>query len=224
MSKYKILPEEKIDAIHRFLSGEESMRQIAKRLDVKLASIQQWLSNYNSMGENAFLMSGYKHYSKELKEHAVLEYLTGTLSQQKICEKYGIRSKSKLQSWIKKYNGHEELKISLGGTAIMTKGRKTTFDERIEIVKYCISHNHNYAQTAETYQISYQQARNYTIKYETGNVNALLDKRGKRKAEDELSEVEKLRAENRLLKAEKKRAEMEVSFLKKLNEIERRRG
>jgi len=39
-----------------------------------------------------------------------------------------------------------------------------------------------------------------------------------------MNELEKLRAENKLLKAEKEQAEMEVSFLKKLQEIERRRG
>lgn len=37
----------------------------------------------------------------------------------------------------------------------MTKGRKTTFDERVEIVQYCIAHEHNYAKTAEKYQVSY---------------------------------------------------------------------
>lgn len=42
----------------------------------------------------------------------------------------------------------------------MTKGRKTTFDERIENVQYCISHTHNYSETAEKFHISYQQARN----------------------------------------------------------------
>ena len=41
---------------------------------------------------------------------------------------------------------------------------------------------------------------------------------------DEMSELEKLRAEVKILKAEKARAEMEASFLKKLEEIERRRG
>lgn len=41
---------------------------------------------------------------------------------------------------------------------------------------------------------------------------------------DFLCELERLRAENKILKAEKERAEMEVSFLKKLKEIERRRG
>ena len=106
----------------------------------------------------------------------------------------------------------------------MTKGRKTTFDERVEIVKYCIEHDHNYAKTSEKYQVSYQQARSYTIKYETGGVESLRDNRGKRKPADEMTELEKLRAEIKILKAEKLRAEMEASFLKKLDEIERRRG
>ncbi len=106
----------------------------------------------------------------------------------------------------------------------MTKGRKTTFDERVEIVRYCLANDHNYARTAEEYQVSYQQARNYTIKYETNGVEALRDKRGKRKDPDNMSEVERLRAEVKILRAEKERAEMEASFLKKLGEIERRRG
>ncbi len=106
----------------------------------------------------------------------------------------------------------------------MTKGRKTTIDERIEIVQYCISHDCNYSAAAEKYGVSYQQARNYTIKYQDGGVEALQDRRGKRKGVDQMDELDKLRAENKILKAEKKQAEMEVSFLKKLEEIERRRG
>jgi len=38
-----------------------------------------------------------------------------------------------------------------------------------------------------------------------------------------MSELERLRAEVKLLRAEKERAQMEASFLKKLEEIERRR-
>lgn len=57
-----------------------------------------------------------------------------------------------------KYNGHEKLKASrTGGTSIITKGRKTTYEERVEIVKYCIEYEMDYAQIAEKYQISYQQ-------------------------------------------------------------------
>ena len=106
----------------------------------------------------------------------------------------------------------------------MTKGRKTTFDERIEIVQYCISHTHNYSETAEKFGISYQQARNYTVKYEKIGIEALQDRRGKRKPADSLTEIEKLRAELKLEKAKRQKTEMELSFLKKLDEIERRRG
>lgn len=96
----------------------------------------------------------------------------------------------------------------------MTKGRKITFEERVEIVQYCIAHDHNYAKTAEKYQVSYQQARSSTIKYESGGVEALRDNRGKRKNPDEMDELEKLRAEVKILRAEKECAEMEASFLK----------
>lgn len=225
MSKKKVSVEDKIYAVNLYLDGKESQHRIASMFDVSIASVQQWIRNYESMGADAFTLKGNKKYSKELKQQAVLDYLTGHGSQDDICKKYGIRSKSKLQIWIKKYNGHEELKSSgTGGNTIMTKGRKTTFEERVDIVQYCIAHDHNYAETSEKYQVSYQQARSYTIKYESGGVAALKDNRGKRKNPDEMTELERLRAEVKILRAEKAHAEMEVSFLKKLKEIERRRG
>lgn len=225
MSRRKISPQEKIFAVKRYLDGLVSQRQLANEFEISQEAVRQWIFNYESMGEDVFLMKGYKHYSVQLKMQAVQDYLAGKGSQEEICKKYGIRSKSKLQKWIKQYNGHKELKASrTGGCPIMAKGRKTTFNERVEIVQYCIAHEHNYAKTAETYQISYQQARNYTVKYEASGVEGLQDKRGKRKSEDAMSELERLRVENKILRSEKERAEMEASFLKKLAEIERRRG
>lgn len=105
----------------------------------------------------------------------------------------------------------------------MTKGRKTTYDERVEIVKYCIEHQNNYAETAEKYQVSYQQVYAWTNKYKKSGVEALQDKRGKRKNASEMSELEKLKARNKLLEAEIRRKQMEIDFLKKLEEIERGR-
>lgn len=225
MPKKKISAEDKIYAVNLYLDGKESQGRIASLYDVSLASVQQWIRNYESMGIDAFIRKEYKRYPKELKLQAVLDYLAGRGSQDDICKKYGIRSKAKLQIWIKKYNGHGELNSSgTGGKLIMTKGRKTTFDERVEIVQYCIAHDRNYAETSEKYQVSYQQARNYTVKYEIGGVEALKDNRGKRKNIEDMSELEKLRAEVKILKAQKEQAEMESSFLKKLDEIERRRG
>ncbi len=225
MSKGKVSPEEKLAAIKKYLSGEGSLKKIAYLYGVTKDSLEQWIRNYKSMGETAFTSTRYKKYSPELKLHAVQEYLSGQGSQDDICLKYGIRARSKLKLWIKEYNSHGIFKSSgTGRSTFMTKGRKTTLDERIEIVHYCIANDYNYSEAAEKYGVSYQQARNYTVKYQDGGVEALQDQRGKRKDTDQMNELDKLRAENKLLKAEKERAEMEVSFLKKLEEIERRRG
>ena len=104
----------------------------------------------------------------------------------------------------------------------MTKGRKTTLDERIEIVSHCIANGKDYGLTMEKFGVSYQQIYSWVRKYEQQGVDGLVDRRGKRKPLEAMSEVERLRAENQMLKAEIKQKEMENAILKKLQEIERR--
>jgi len=104
----------------------------------------------------------------------------------------------------------------------MTKARLTTLDERIEIVGYCIAKGKDYGAAIEKYGVSYQQIYSWVRKYESKGVDGLIDKRGKRKPLDEMTEVERLRAESKLLKAQNKQKDMEITVLKKLQEIERR--
>jgi len=223
--KAKVSGYEKIAAIEKYLRGEDSLKHLATLLDVAPTSIRQWLQTYQSLGPNGLLQTSQNTaYSAELKRMAVEDYLAGGGSHMDICKRYGIKSTCQLRNWILKYNGHEKLNASgSGGTPIMTQGRTTTYNERVEIVRFCMEHQNNYAQTAEKFQVSYQQVYSWTNKYLTSGVDALQDRRGKRKAEDELSEVEKLRAQNKLLQAENRRKQMEIDFLKKLDEIQRRR-
>ena len=221
----KISPEEKIQWVEKIIQNKESISSVAAKIGVHPTAVDKWVRNYKSIGSETFFRNGWTKRSSAEKEAAVLEYLAGKGSLRNICDKHKIPDTRQLRAWIMKYNGHEKLKDSgTGGTLIMTKGRKTTFEERVEIVQYCNKHNHNYAETAEKFSISYQQARNYTVKYEEKGVEGLQDRRGKRKSQDEMDELEKLRAEVKILRAEKKHAEMEISFLKKLEEIERRRS
>lgn len=96
----------------------------------------------------------------------------------------------------------------------MTKGKTTTYEERIEIVSYCIEHGNDYTAAIEKYGVSYQQIYSWVRKYNEKGAEGLVDKRGKRKPESEMTEVEKLKAENRLLEARNRRLETECAVLK----------
>ena len=160
-------------------------------------------------------------YSAELKLQAVQDYLTGKGSLRKICKKYEIPDHKMLRQWISCYNGHKDYRRRTGakGEIYMTKGRKTTQEERAQIVAFCIEHGKDYGLTVETYKVSYQQIYSWVRKYEACGVNGLVDRRGKAKPEDELTEAERLRQENRMLQAMLKDKEMEIALLKKLREL-----
>ena len=106
----------------------------------------------------------------------------------------------------------------------MTKGRSTTWKERIDIVLYCLSNDKDYQKTAEIYEVSYQQVYQWVRKYEDGGDEALRDNRGRKKEEAELSPEEKMKLEMKKLERENERLRAENAFLKKLEELERRRN
>ena len=162
-----------------------------------------------------------KRYSPELKEQAVQAYLAGKGSLRQISRQYDIKNHIQLRNWLSCYNGHKDNKKRSGaiGEIYMTKGRKTTQAERVQIVAFCIEHGKDYGLTVETYQVSYQQIYSWVRKYESSGVDGLVDRRGKAKPEGELTEVERLRQENRMLQAKLKDKEMEIALLKKLREL-----
>ncbi len=162
-----------------------------------------------------------KKYSTELKLQAVTDYLTGKGSYETLRKKYEILSTRQLRNWVKWYNGHREIKerSSAKGEIYMTKGRKTTQEERAEIVAFCIEHNKDYGLTVETYNVSYQQIYAWVRKYEEGGVDKLKDNRGRSKPVEEMTEVEKLKAEMKILEAKNRQLEIENAFIKKLQEL-----
>ncbi|SEL38909.1 helix-turn-helix domain-containing protein [Ruminococcus albus] len=103
----------------------------------------------------------------------------------------------------------------------MNKGRKTTLEERIEIVAFCIEHCKDHGLTVEKYGVSYQQIYSWVRKYEEKRVEGLADRRGKAKPEEALTEADRLRMENKILQAKLKDIEMENKLLKKTERIGR---
>lgn len=153
-----------------------------------------------------------KKYSKEHN---------GGGSLKEICRKYEVLDDKTLRNWIVWYNGHKEFKerSSAKGEIYMTKGRKTTQEERAEIVAFCLEHGRDYGLTIETYKVSYQQIYSWAKKYDEKGVQGLVDRRGKSKPEEELTEADRLRQENKILQAKIKDQEMEIAILKKLREL-----
>ena len=162
-----------------------------------------------------------KVYSTEFKVTAVEAYLRGEGSYRDLCKRFGISHNDVLRKWVLWYNGHREFKerSSAKGEIYMTKGRKTTQEERAEIVAFCLEHNKDYGLTVETYNVSYQQIYAWVRKYEEGGVDKLKDNRGRTKPADEMTEVEKLKAEMKILQAKNRQLEIENAFIKKLQEL-----
>ena len=105
----------------------------------------------------------------------------------------------------------------------MKQGRETTQEERIEIAKECLASGKNYGEIALKYKVSYQQARNWTLRYEEMGAAGLEDRRGKRKKDQApRTELEAAQIEIEQLKHKLYLAEMERDLLKKLDEIIRR--
>ena len=105
----------------------------------------------------------------------------------------------------------------------MRTTRKTTQEERLKIAKECLESGKDYGRMAIKYQVSYQQVRTWTLRYEEMGEAGLEDRRGKRKRNQEpRTELEKAQIEIEQLKRALYMAEMERDLLKKLDEVERR--
>ena len=168
-------------------------------------------------------------HSPEFRARVSQEYIDGTGSVHFLADKYGI-GYSTLRGWINEYRIHgisafchkknrtysKEFKIKC-----VEAGRKTTFEERKEIVNYCISHNRDYKNTPAKHGVSYSQVYSWVKKYDANGEDGLTDRRGHRKTDDEVNELERLRRENLRLKRQLKEKDMVVELLKKVKEYER---
>ncbi|KRK16603.1 putative transposase (putative) [Loigolactobacillus coryniformis subsp. coryniformis KCTC 3167 = DSM 20001] len=162
------------------------------------------------------------HYSKELKHTVVFAYLNGEGTLEEVADKYGLRNSTQAKVWVDKYNGDKPLTASPSRKQVPTMRKKTTFEERIEVVEYVVKHKHSYTEAAEHFQVSYQQARSWVLKAKNSGYEALVDNRGQHKDESELTDLDKANLRIRQLEAELKDKELVEQFAKKLLELQRK--
>lgn len=223
----KYTPEEKIKIVKEYLSGEASLKEIGARYGYTSrrgypGCYRRWIALYHEHGEAAFFRKGNATYTKEFKTMVAKEYLTGVASSRNLAARYKISNESVLLKWVELYNANREFRDYNPKREIyMAKSRrKTTIEERKEIVEYCLSHGRDYKGTASLFDVSYSQVYSWSQKYDAKGEEGLIDKRGRHKSDAEVDELERLRRENKRLKRQLEENTMLVQLLKKVKEFE----
>lgn len=218
--------EIKLHIVRRCLDYQSNPHAEAKHIGISPSSVRDWIRKYKANGLDGLTKSKtWKTYSKELRQDAIMEVLSGQGSLAAVVEKYHISSKSVLSKWITKYTGEIEcIPTRQGkGRSPMNKGRKTTLEERIEIAQFTLANDLDYMKAMAKFGVSYQQVYAWVRKYQGGQEGALHDGRGRKKPVEELNEQERLKLRIKELEARNEYLEMENAFAKKLAEIEQRK-
>jgi len=226
MSKSKFSTEQRIQACLEYLNCKKSATQIAHELNLGKqgqGTIITWARIFQAQGVKTFSVGKEnRSYSREFKMMVVNEYLSGKCSLLNLMVKYNIPAKITIQRWIKKYNNHIELKdYNPKSEVYMADTLKTTYEEKIEIVKYCLIHDRDFKGTTSKYGCNYAQLYQWVRKYEANGEEALIDKRGKRRQEHDLSELEKAERKIAQLEREKEEYRKKYELLKKAEKLER---
>lgn len=222
--KSRFSPEEKEAIVQAYKNGERSCSNLEQDYGVPKTTLRRWVVLYENEGIFGLTPKAKnKSYPPEIKRQAVCEYLEGKDSLTDLMRKYSVSSNSVVLGWIKQYNSHGDFKSRKTGSEIyMAKGRKTSLEERQEIVAYCLAHGTNYRLAAEQYAVSYQQVFYWVKKYNRMGIDGLEDRRGKVKPMYDMSELEFYKHKVRELEAKIYEREMENDVLKKLSEVKGR--
>lgn len=219
----------KLEIVKRYLNGESAI-YLAEEYKMKPSmrrEILKWAKRYGAQGERGFENKGINNsYSKELKEQIIREYKEGKESTEELANKYNISTPGIVRKWILKYNEGIEIKdYDPKGDVYTMRSRKTTIEERIEIVKYVIENNNDYKGAADKYAVPYTNVYQWVKKYQEQGESGLNDRRGRPSShprKESLSEIEKLQIELEAEKAKNERLERRIVALKKKEEIEER--
>lgn len=222
MAKSKISKEMKIAACKKYLKCNGSYKSIGKEIGVADIIIKRWVLAYKSFGEVAF-------DEKESNTKYTLDFKLSIINKSKgnsindIASMNGI-SPSVVRNWIKKYNEGELKEYTPCPEVYSMKSRKTTFEERIQIVKWVLDNNNDYKGAASQYVVPYSLVYQWTKKYLEKGKDALKDSRGRPSSNEhkELTELEKKDIEIEKLKLELDRHKRAEEILKKNLEIRQR--
>lgn len=218
----KYTAEEKLKNILEFEKTDISLEKFSKSKEIHPTTFRGWLRSYENFGKDGLTRRPSQKYSYETKLEAVKAYLDHEGTQNEIVVRFGLRSAKTLRNWLVQYNNDKNLRATPIRRKVVTMSKKTTLEERIQVVEYVTLHNHSYSEASEHFGVSYQQTRLWVMKVKSNGYSSLADNRGHRgyKEKDNLTEVDKLNLKIRELEAEIQKHEAIEAFEKKFNEIQ----
>ncbi|ACB61732.1 transposase IS3/IS911 family protein [Exiguobacterium sibiricum 255-15] len=223
MATSRFSMDQKLHIIQMCEDGIDSIKSIASLFELSVTTLNRWRAKYRTGGPSALRSrSKWTRYPEDLKMKAVRAVLDQEESLTSASVRFDISNISVLAKWIEKYTSHSTQGKPLKERSIMTRGRTTTFEERVQAVMDCIQNGKDYQRIMETHRVSYQQIYSWVRKFEKDGIDSLIDRRGRQKPVEELTGTERFALELKRLERENERLRMENDFLKKLEEIERR--
>ena len=218
--KAKYSKELKLEIVKRYLKGE-TVSYLANLYHLPNnhgMPIIKWVHKYEALGEKTFDESfNNKSYSKEFKLQVIKDYLNGVDSLEGLANKYDISSVEIVRRWVLKYNEGIEIKdYNPKGDVYTMKSRKTTIEERLEIVDYALANS--VKEAADKYTVPYMNVYQWVKKYNELGQDGLKDGRGRPSTNEpkkELTLEEKQAIEIEKLKRDLERERMVVEVLKK---------
>ena len=155
MSRNKVHYLKKLEIISKINNHDLTVKSANYDYNLSVSSIKDWLRLYDSFGISGLVLGTTIKYPNELKMKAIEDVLVNHLSKADVLKKYKITQNSVLNHWIKRYNNDQTLKQRGSGVKKMNKGRITTFNERMAIVKAIVASDYNYQALAEQSGVSY---------------------------------------------------------------------
>lgn len=192
-------------------------------LDIHSSVLRNKYYQYLDKGmESLIPKSNNNSYSKEFKMKVVDEYFHSGLSYRDLAIKYNVPSHQTIINWTKRYTEDKENQNYSSISEMYTmKARKTTYEERLNIVNFYLGNELSYKKIAQKFNVTYGQVYQWVQKYKKHGSDGLIDGRGKGKPQSILTSEEVNEAEIKALKERNKILEMENKVLKKYQEIER---
>lgn len=182
--KIKYSKELKLKIVNDYIAGVP-LKEIINKYHLSKSSnkVNLWAQQYKAHGPIAFdSTTNNKSYSKEFKLQVINEYLENNTSIRQLAINYKIQSPEIVRRWIIKYNQGEKILDYEPKRGIYTmRSKKTTINERLNIVNYVINNNYDYKDAAFKYGIRYATLYKWVIKYQKFGIKGLEDNRGRPK-------------------------------------------